>query len=540
MSLSDRTKVVVRHLPPTITEASLLPLIDSAFASRYNWLSFYPAKISQKHTSYSRAYIDFKNPDDVIEFAEFFNGHVFVNEKGNSSSSSSSFFNSHCRIITNLILSFPGTQFKVSVEYAPSQRVPKQQCSKKDARDGTIYKDPEYLEFLQQLSKPVENLPSAEIQLEKREAERSGAGKDIPIVTPLMDFVRQKRATKGPRRSLSNGKLSRRTVTSSNGSSSSAPSRRGYTKKRVSTTMYVARDPGKSSTVKDKSTYILVPRQGDQNLSNKSSNIASSDGNQTFDENGIAGSNNVGKKKVLLLKGKEREIITVSDSDNMSQHHSITSSTKTILSSTALKQNQQHEGSGRIIKNILTNNDFRQSQSSRSHSERQIQTSNLEKEKQTTRPVHVQLILKGTDGAPENRITVHGLHVSGERQERRFRHKDRPDRSVWTSRSNGGDESLSSLASSQVDPLEGGHAELKRDAQSARNGEVKSLGSLRASHSSENGFSRHFGRRGPIHGVKDVDGYSISSEGNHPRKSSSSAYGSNEKQVWVQKASSGT
>lgn len=49
---------------------------------------------------------------------------------------------------------------------------------------------------------------------------------------------------------------------------------------------YVARDPGKSSTVKDKSTYILVPRQGDQNPSNKSSNTASSDGNQTFDENG--------------------------------------------------------------------------------------------------------------------------------------------------------------------------------------------------------------------------------------------------------------
>lgn len=43
--MSDRTKVVVRHLPPTITEASLLPLIDSAFAGRYNWLSFRPAKI---------------------------------------------------------------------------------------------------------------------------------------------------------------------------------------------------------------------------------------------------------------------------------------------------------------------------------------------------------------------------------------------------------------------------------------------------------------------------------------------------------------
>jgi hypothetical protein len=35
--------------------------------------------------------------------------------------------------------------------------------------------DPEYLQFLEQLAKPVENLPSAEIQLEKRDAERSGS-----------------------------------------------------------------------------------------------------------------------------------------------------------------------------------------------------------------------------------------------------------------------------------------------------------------------------------------------------------------------------
>lgn len=34
--------------------------------------------------------------------------------------------------------------------------------------------DPEYLEFLEFIAKPVENLPSAEIQLERREAERTG------------------------------------------------------------------------------------------------------------------------------------------------------------------------------------------------------------------------------------------------------------------------------------------------------------------------------------------------------------------------------
>lgn len=37
---------------------------------------------SQKNPSYSRAYIDLKRPEDVIEFAEFFDGHLFVNEKG--------------------------------------------------------------------------------------------------------------------------------------------------------------------------------------------------------------------------------------------------------------------------------------------------------------------------------------------------------------------------------------------------------------------------------------------------------------------------
>ena len=41
----DRTKVVLRHLPPSISEAALLSQIDAAFAGRYNWLSFRPGKI---------------------------------------------------------------------------------------------------------------------------------------------------------------------------------------------------------------------------------------------------------------------------------------------------------------------------------------------------------------------------------------------------------------------------------------------------------------------------------------------------------------
>lgn len=73
-----------------------------------------------------------------------------------------------------------GAQFKAIVEYAPSQRVPKP-CDKKDPREGSITKDPDYLEFLKLLAQPVENLPSAEIQLKRREDEQSGLSFDLHV-----------------------------------------------------------------------------------------------------------------------------------------------------------------------------------------------------------------------------------------------------------------------------------------------------------------------------------------------------------------------
>ncbi|KAK0589582.1 hypothetical protein LWI29_016027 [Acer saccharum] len=382
-------------------------------------------KTSQKHQSCSIAYIDFKRPEDVLEFAEFFNGHVFVNEKG--------------------------AQFKTIVEYAPSQRVPKK-WSKKDGREGTIFKDPEYVEFLEVIAKPVENLPSAEIQLERREAERTGAVKDNPIVTPLMDFVRQKRAAKaGPRRLL----------------------------KRL-TTMYVLRDSAKNTSGKDKSTYILIPKRDDQQIVDKPVASVSATGSEVLEEeSGVSGYTDAGKKKVLLLKGKERETSHVSS--NISQQQNAASSVNTYLS------------------------------------EQQGQNSNLEKDKQPPRPPHVQLVLKDANGVSDDKVGANELHSScSEKLERRTRNKDRPDRGVWTLRRSDGsyasDESLSSKSSQP---------------------------SLSAVDSSEGSY-RHGGRRGPTNGVKDADGTFVISEGKPLRRGGASGYGSHEKQVWVQKSSSGS
>eukprot|EP01018_Ginkgo_biloba_P025140 Gb_00174 [translate_table: standard] len=87
------------------------------------------------------------------------------------------------------------TKFKTVVEYASSQEVPKP-LSEKDDLEGTIYEDPEYLAFKEMLSKPVEKLPSAEIQLQRREAERKGRENANVIITPLMEYIRQQRDAK--------------------------------------------------------------------------------------------------------------------------------------------------------------------------------------------------------------------------------------------------------------------------------------------------------------------------------------------------------
>ncbi|XP_077231617.1 smg-4/UPF3 family protein isoform X5 [Tasmannia lanceolata] len=491
----NRTKVVMRHLPPAISQSVLVDQINGRFSGRYKWFSFRQGKNSQKNHRYSRAYLEFKRLEDVVEFAEFFDGHVFVNEKG--------------------------TQFKTIVEYAPSQRCPKP-WSKKDGRERTILKDPEYLEFLDLIAKPVENLPSAEIQLERREAERAGAPKETLIITPLMDFVRQKRAAKsGSQRSSNNGKLSRRAGGASAGNSSSSSTKRGSEKRRGPTSMYVLRDNSKSARGKEKSTYLLVPRREEQHLSDKSVLVAAGTGAEILEDetvavtdgttSGVSGAIASGKKRLLLPKGKEREVSHASSGESQ---QSVTSPVRNSSGSTTFKQNQRREASGRIIKSILSNKEPRQNQSAGTavQSEPQMPTLNIDKDRRLPRPSNTSIPSATCIPDCDTKRTIDDKVVG---IDRRTRNKDRPDRGFWTLRRSDGshasDESLSSssLPSQLVsDSLEGSH--------------------------------KHVGRRGLVHGLKEVDGPLSLSEGKSSKRGGAIGYGSHEKQVWVQKSGSGT
>ncbi|EPS57826.1 hypothetical protein M569_16991, partial [Genlisea aurea] len=479
----DRTKVVLRHLPPSISESNLVELIDSRFSGRYHWFAFCPGKSSQKRLKYSRAYIGFYKPEDVIEFAAFFNGHAFVNEKG--------------------------AQCKAIVEYAPSQRIPKKPF-KKDGREGTIEKDTEYLDFLESLAKPIENLPSAEIQLERKEAERAGAPKDVPVVTPLMQYVRQKRASK---RNAVNGKLGRKVGGMPGKNVASGSSKRGS--QRTSGNMYVLRKSSKSvSSSNEKS------KEDDQSPAGKSIGSGLSE-NETLDEGNGSGPARIEKKKILLLKGKELEIPQVIFIYFFQSMLLIM-----LRGSSNSKQSLQHEDGRRNIRSILLKRETNQDQpSSGSHFEQEPQNStNPDIKKKSALPL--QAVPKASDGAsPEKVISNERLAAPPEWYDRRSRNKDRPDRVVWTPHrisegSRAGDESLSSSSSqkSQVVDSEQG---LRRETKYTRFGENRSAGS---------------GRGSDIRGRNGADGSPIV-EGKSSKRGVS-GYGSHEKQVWVQKSSS--
>nr|XP_018683456.1 PREDICTED: regulator of nonsense transcripts UPF3-like isoform X2 [Musa acuminata subsp. malaccensis] len=525
---SDRTKVVVRRLPPSMSQPVLMEQIDGRFAGRYDWVCFRPGKNSQKNQRYTRAYLNFKIPDDVVEFAEFFDGHIFVNEKG--------------------------AQFKALVEYAPFQRVPKH-WSKKDVREGTIYKDSEYMEFLELISKPVEHLPSAEIQLERKEAERAGATKETPIVTPLMDFVRRKRAAKsGAQRSSGSGKVSRRALGVS--ASSSSPSKRSSEKRK-----YVLKDSMKKGSAKDKPTYILMSRREDQQLTvDKSVYVPSPGKKEALEDEFASETSESGKGRFVLLKGKEQEVSDVSKS--LLQQHIITSSVRNSPTLTS----RQNQASGRIIRKILSKEGHAdQSHVSVTHPEQQTQAVNVEKDKRLPRPPsaisntkdyisRISSLASVSDGDDKRYIVdkfavnnIQGSISISEKHEKRTRKKDRPDRGVWAprrraDRSRSGDGSPYAEVTQMTDALESisisqqavgkvgeedmvvqnarvgrsnnlhaayetslGRVERKADMSSAsRSEDMKMYGSGRVDFSSlDNGSHRHVGRR--ARGPKETD-----------------------------------
>ncbi|XP_063070623.1 regulator of nonsense transcripts 3A [Engraulis encrasicolus] len=161
------TKVVIRRLPPSLSkdqlEEQLSPLPS------YDYFEFFPADHSLYPHLFSRAYINFKNPEDIVLFRDRFDGYVFIDSKGQ--------------------------EYPAVVEFAPFQKISKKKLKKKDAKAGSIEEDPEYKRFLETYSCDEEkSMANPETLLGEIEAKtRELVAKRT---TPLLEYIKNKKLEK--------------------------------------------------------------------------------------------------------------------------------------------------------------------------------------------------------------------------------------------------------------------------------------------------------------------------------------------------------
>ncbi|KAM7417350.1 hypothetical protein PAMA_017148 [Pampus argenteus] len=157
------TKIVIRRLPPSLTKEELeeqlqpLPEVD--------YLEFFSNDTSLYPHLFARAYINFKNQEDIVLFRDRFDGYVFIDNRGQ--------------------------EYPAIVEFAPFQKTAKKRSKKKDAKCGTITEDPDYKKFLEYYNGDEEKFTSTpETLLEEIEAKT----KELVAkkTTPLLDFLKNK------------------------------------------------------------------------------------------------------------------------------------------------------------------------------------------------------------------------------------------------------------------------------------------------------------------------------------------------------------
>lgn len=165
-------KLVVRTLPPKLTEAEFRESISS-WTDDIDYMRWEQGNVHEeqwKSIDYTVAYLRFPSREKAIAFSEEKDGAAYKDSTGGMT--------------------------RCLVELAINQRVPNNR-GKKDAREDTIEKDPDYIKFCEALNAEKPKPVSAEVLMLQREEEEKKKRKanDI-IVTPLMAYIQQKRGAR--------------------------------------------------------------------------------------------------------------------------------------------------------------------------------------------------------------------------------------------------------------------------------------------------------------------------------------------------------
>ncbi|KAJ3848099.1 Smg-4/UPF3 family-domain-containing protein [Lentinula lateritia] len=132
----ERLKTIVRKLPPNLPEEIFWQSVQTWVTDEtVSWKIYYPGKFQRrlnKENVPSRAYILFRNEEQLALFSKEYDGHLFRDKSGKEA--------------------------HAVVEFAPYQKVPPEK-KKLDPRNGTIEKDENYISFIESLTASANREP---------------------------------------------------------------------------------------------------------------------------------------------------------------------------------------------------------------------------------------------------------------------------------------------------------------------------------------------------------------------------------------------
>lgn len=162
----EALKVLVRLLPPEITEDELVATVPQAHLEHTTWRNFQAGKRYKgeaKPSINGRCYFLFDSEENAEKFIKDYHGHQFVDDQGES--------------------------FRAVACFAPYPKVPRQKASK-DQRDGTIFEDATYKQFVESLSAPK----TFEAPPDPVAALQPATAKDTPLLNYMKTRAAERRA----------------------------------------------------------------------------------------------------------------------------------------------------------------------------------------------------------------------------------------------------------------------------------------------------------------------------------------------------------
>ncbi|KAL9096855.1 MAG: hypothetical protein Q9165_000819 [Trypethelium subeluteriae] len=220
-----RLKVVVRRLPPGLTASEFEAALGDEWklsGEKVDWMDYRPGKVSKdlaKPSRPSRAYLHLTGQPHLATLADKVRLTSFQDAKNTTRDAA--------------LIGPP------SVEFAPYNRIPAGRV-RRDARQGTIDQDPDFISFLESLTTPIAKPPPIDANVDTNLAE-----KDKVKTTPLIEHLREMKAKKDKTPNAKGAKHSRQS--SKEGAAEKAAEKKAPQKATKETTASADRKQGRPS-----------------------------------------------------------------------------------------------------------------------------------------------------------------------------------------------------------------------------------------------------------------------------------------------------